>query len=175
MKTTNLNTLFLFLVIRRIGQGCLALFRFTEADVLALLAPYGGCAFEVDRLQNNPPLLKKEARRKFVETSQPKGISESIPIGVHPDFTLVNRATASRRQLSRPAKLRTNRSAVRSLDICRSSGRRNHSLISKVLPVATPTQAGKPNATEHVAWQRWRAELPSGSTFPPRSASFGTS
>ena len=65
MKTTNLNTLFLFLVIRRIGQGFLALFRFTEADVLALLAPYGGCAFEVDRLQNNPPLLKKEARRKL--------------------------------------------------------------------------------------------------------------
>ena len=79
MKTANLNTLFLFLVIRRIGQGFLALFRFTEADILALLAPYGGCAFEVERLQNNSPLLKKEARTKLLETSQPKGISGSIP------------------------------------------------------------------------------------------------
>jgi hypothetical protein len=105
MKTTNLNTLFLFLVIRRIGQGFLALFRFTEADTLALLASYGGYAFEVDRLQNNPPLLKKEARRKLVETSQPKGISGSIPIGVHPDFTLANRTTASRSQRSRPGKV----------------------------------------------------------------------
>ena len=83
----------------------MAHFRFTEADILALLAPYGGCVFEVDRLQNNPPLLKKEARRKLVETSQPKGISGSIPIGVHPDFTLANRATASRSQLSRPGKV----------------------------------------------------------------------
>ena len=105
MKTTSLNTLFLFLVVRRIGQGFLALFRFTEADMLALLAPYGGCAFEVDRLQNNPPLLKKEARRKLVETSQPKGISGSIPIGVHPDFTLASWATASRSQVSRPGKV----------------------------------------------------------------------
>jgi hypothetical protein len=99
MKTTSLNTLFLLLVVRRIGQGFLALFRFTEADILALLSSYGGCAFEVDHLQNNPPLLKKEAERKLVETSQPKGIFGSIPIGVHPDFTLANWATASRSQL----------------------------------------------------------------------------
>ena len=95
--------------------GFLTLFRFTEADILALLAPYGCCAFEVDRLQNNPPLLKKEARRKLVETSQPKGISGSIPIGVHPDFTLGNWATASRSQLSRPGKV-ANESQLRLLE-----------------------------------------------------------
>ena len=80
MKTTSLNTLFLLIFVRRIGQGFLALFRFTEPDILALLSSYGGCAFEVDHLQNNPPLLKKETERKLVETSQPKGNSGSIPI-----------------------------------------------------------------------------------------------
>jgi hypothetical protein len=115
MKTTSLNTLVLLLVIRRIGQGFLALFRFTEADILALLAPYGGCVFEVDRLQNHSPHLKKEAGRKLVETSQPKGISGSIPIGLHPDFTMANWATASRRQLSRPGKV-ANQSQLRRLE-----------------------------------------------------------
>jgi hypothetical protein len=105
MKTTSFNTLFLLPVVRRIGQGFLTFFRFTEADILALLSSYGGCAFEVDRLQNNPPLLAKEARRQLVETSQPQRISGAIPIGVHPDFTLANWATASRSQLSRPGKV----------------------------------------------------------------------
>jgi hypothetical protein len=66
MKITNLNTLFLFLflVVRRIGQGLLALFRFTEADILALLAPYGGCAFEIDRLQNKSSAPEKGSEEK---------------------------------------------------------------------------------------------------------------
>ena len=115
MKITSLNTLFLLLVIRRIGQGFLALFRFTEADILALLSPYGIWSLEVDRLQNSPPLLKKEARRKLVETRQPKGIFKSIPIGVHPDFTLANWETASRSQVSQPGKV-ANQSQLRRLE-----------------------------------------------------------
>jgi hypothetical protein len=81
MKITSINTLFLILFVRRIGQGFLAFFRFTETDILALLSAQGGCAFEVDRLQNNPPLLKTEARRKLAETSQPQEIAGSIPNG----------------------------------------------------------------------------------------------
>jgi hypothetical protein len=115
MKTTSLNTLFLLLVVRKIGQGFLALFRFTEADILALLSPYGISSLEVDFLQNNPPLLKKEARRKLVKTSQPKGIFGSIPIGVHPDFTRANWATASRSQVSRADKV-ANQSQLRRLE-----------------------------------------------------------
>ena len=105
MKPAAPQNFFLLSVLRKIERYFQAVFRFTEADILALLAPYGGCAFEVERLQNNPPLLKKEARTKLLETSQPKGISGSIPIGVHPDFTLANRTTASRSQLSRPGKV----------------------------------------------------------------------
>ena len=60
MKTDNLNTLFLFLVIRRIGQGFLALFRFTEADASSILSAYGLHSLEVDRLPNNRPNEQEE-------------------------------------------------------------------------------------------------------------------
>jgi hypothetical protein len=115
MKTTGLNNSFLLVFVRRIGQGFLALFRFTEADVSALLSAYGGCAFEVDRLQNNPRIAQKEASGKLVATSQPKGIgapSGSIPIGIHPDFALANWTAASPNQVSRPGKV-ANQSQLR--------------------------------------------------------------
>jgi hypothetical protein len=115
MKTTGLNNSFLLVSVRRIGQGFLALFRFTEADVYALLSAYGGYALEVDRLQNNRPIAQKEASGKLVETSQRMRIGASsgpIPIGVHPDFILANWTTASRNQVSRPCKV-ANQSQLR--------------------------------------------------------------
>jgi hypothetical protein len=108
MKTTGLNNSFLLVFVRKIGQGLLTLFRFTEADVCALLSAYGGHAFEVDRVQNNPPIAQKEVSGKLFATGQPQRIgapSGPIPIGVHPDFTLTNWTTASPNQLSRPGKV----------------------------------------------------------------------
>jgi hypothetical protein len=108
MKATGLNNSFLLVSVRMIGQGFLALFRFTEADVCALLSAYGSCAFEVDRLQDNLPIAQKEASGRSLETSQPKRIgapSGCIPLGVHPDFILANWTTASRNQISRPGKV----------------------------------------------------------------------
>jgi hypothetical protein len=115
MKTTGLSNSFLFVFVRRIGQGFLAFFRLSEADACALLSAYGGYALEVDRPQNNPPIAQKEASGKLVKASQPKGIgapSGSLPIGVHPDFTLANWTTASPNQVSRPGKV-ANQSQLR--------------------------------------------------------------
>jgi hypothetical protein len=108
MKTTGLNNSFLLVSIRRIGRGFLALFRFTEADVCALLSAYGGYALEIDRLQNNPPISQKGGRGKLAETSLRKRIgapSGPIPIGVHPDFTLAKWMNGSRKQVCRPCKV----------------------------------------------------------------------
>jgi hypothetical protein len=108
MKTTGLPNSSLFVSVRRKVQDFLAFFRFTEADACTILSAYGLHALEVDRLQNNRPIVQKKTNGSLGETSHRKRIrepSEPMPIGVHPDFTRGNWTTASRNPVSRPCKV----------------------------------------------------------------------
>lgn len=102
MKTTGLLNSFFLISVRSIVQDFLRFFRFTEADASALLSAYGLHALEVDRLQNNRPNEQKETSGSLEKVSHRKRIDQPpgpIPIGVHPDFTLGNWATTSRKHV----------------------------------------------------------------------------
>jgi hypothetical protein len=93
--------------MRGILENFLALFRFTEADVRALLSGSGYAFYmpEPDCLQDNRPCEQKETRGKLRQVSYPnQGISWPpglTSIGVHPDFIRGNWTTASRKRAHR--------------------------------------------------------------------------
>jgi hypothetical protein len=104
MKMTDLPTSLLLHSVRRLVQTCLASFRFTEADAWSLLFACGLNAPEAHRSLNNRPIVQKKKNGGFGQKyhgQRMKCPSETIHLGIHPDFSGGSWAKASQNKVSR--------------------------------------------------------------------------
>ncbi len=98
MKTSSSRNGSFLSYMRRMFEGFLGIFRFTEADAAVLLSAYGLHALEIDRLGSSRAEQPEDASKRQINRGKRKGASSApILIGVHPDFIMGNWKTASRR------------------------------------------------------------------------------